>query len=143
MGGLALLLVIDLSELPWYTSGGGTISGISLPSISNTATGPPTRFLGVIAMLASLAVLLDLVLEHLVPARNVPSIAGNRTLTRHALAIAAAALIALKFVLHPALIGDLSAGFWLGAVLAAALVYATMHAKSPSAKPAGTAGPEP
>ncbi len=129
VGALALLLMIDLLELPWYRMGGGMVSGILLPSVSNTATGPPAAFIGVLAVLASLAVLLDLLVEHLSPDRDVPSIKGSRTLTRHALAIAAAVLIALKFVLHLTLIGNLAVGFWFGVVLAAALVYATTRAR--------------
>jgi hypothetical protein len=139
VGGLALLLVIDLLELPWHTVGGGTISGISLPSISNPGTGPPAAFLGVLAVLASLAVLFDLVFERLSPQTNVPSIGGNRSLTRYALAIAAAVLMALKFVLHLTQIGNLGVGFWFAAVLVAALVYATMQAKRDEPAPRASA----
>jgi hypothetical protein len=129
VAGLALLLVIDLLELPWHTIGGVTISGISLPSISDPATGPPAALLGVLAVLASLAVLLDVVVEHLSPETSIPSIGGNRSLTRYLLAIAAAACIGLKFVLHLTQIGNLGVGFWFGAPLAAALVYATRKAR--------------
>lgn len=144
VGGLALLLVIDLLELPWHTVAGGTISGISFPSISNPATGPPAAFLGVLAVLASLAILLDLGFEHLSPQTNLPSVAGNRRLTRYALAIAAAGLLALKFILHLTQIGNLGVGFWFGAVLVGALVLATMQAKrdkpAPRARAQGPPG---
>ena len=128
MGGLAVLLVIDLLELPWHTVAGGTISGISFPSISNRATGPPDGLLGVLAVLATLAIVFDLLLEHFSPDTQIPSINGSRTLTRFALAITAAGLLALKFILHLTQIGDLGSGFWFGAVITAALVYATMKA---------------
>ena len=107
---------------------GGTISGISFPSISNRATGPPDCLLGVLAVLATLAIVFDLLLEHFSPDTQIPSINGSRTLTRFALAITAAGLLALKFILHLTQIGDLGSGFWFGAVITAALVYATMKA---------------
>lgn len=128
VGGLAVLLVIDLVELPWHTVAGGMISGISFPSISDRATGPPDGLLGVLAVLAALAIVFDLLLEHLSPDTQIPSINGSRTLTRFALAITAAGLLALKFILHLTQIGDLGSGFWFGAVVTAALVYATLKA---------------
>ncbi len=138
VGGLALLLVIVLLELPWHEVAGGTISGISLPSISNRATGPPDGLFGVLAVLATLAILADLLFEHLSPDTQIPAIEGSRTLTRFALAGTAAGLLALKFILNLTEIGNLGAGFWLGAVVAAALVYAAM--KAWRAEPARTAG---
>jgi hypothetical protein len=140
VGGLALLLVIDLLKLPWYTVAGGTVSGISLPSISNSATGSPDRFLGLLAVLAALAVLFDLLFEHLSPDTHIPAINGSRTLTRCALAIVAALLLALKFIFHLTQIGSLGVGFWLGALLAAALVYATIKARQ--TEPPATARPD-
>lgn len=128
VGGLAVLLVIDLVELPWHTVAGGMISGISFPSISDRATGPPDGLLGVLAVLAALAIVFDLLLEHLSPDTQIPSINGSRTLTRFALAITAAGLLALKFILHLTQIGDLGSGFWFGAVVTAALVYVTLKA---------------
>ncbi len=142
VGGLALALVIDLLELPWHTVGGGTVSGISLPSISDPATGPPAAFLGVLAVLATLAVLLDLLVQHLSPETSIPTIGDSRPFTRYVLAIAAAALIALKFVLHLGQIGNLGVGFWLGVVLAAALVYASAQARRHQA-PAGASAETP
>ncbi len=140
VGGLAVLLVIDLLELPWHTVAGGTISGISFPSISNRATGPPDGLLGVLAVLATLAIVFDLLFEHRSPDTQIPSIKGSRTLTRFALAITVAGLLALKFILHLPQIGNLGSGFWFGAVVTAALVYATMKAwEANPASPADSA----
>ena len=138
VGGLALLLVIDLLELPWHEVAGGTVSGISLPAISNRATGPPDGIFGVLAVLATLAIIFDLLFEHLSPDSQIPAIEGSRTLTRFVLAGTAAGLLALKFILNLTEIGDLGSGFWFGAVVAAALVYASM--KAWQVEPARTAG---
>jgi hypothetical protein len=138
VGGLALLLVIDLLELPWHEVAGGTVSGISLPSISNRATGPPDGLLGVLAVLATLAIIFDLLFEHVSPDTQIPAIEGSRTLTRFVLAGTAAGLLAVKFILNLTQIGDLGSGFWFGAVVAAALVFGAM--KAWQAEPARTAG---
>lgn len=140
VGGLAVLLVIDLVELPWHTVAGGMISGISFPSISDRATGPPDGLLGVLAVFATLAIVFDLLLEHLSPDTQIPSIKGSRTLTRVALAITAAGLLALKFILHLTQIGDLGSGFWFGAVVTAALLYATLKAWEANPVPPADAG---
>jgi hypothetical protein len=128
VGGLALLLVIDLLELPWHEVGGGTVSGIALPAISNRATGPPDGFFGVLAVLATLAIIADLLFEHLSPDTQIPAVDGSRTLTRFVLAITAAGLLAVKFILNISEIGNLGSGFWFGVLVAAGLVYASMKA---------------
>lgn len=146
VGALAVLLVIDLLELPWHTVAGGMISGISFPSISDRATGPPDGLFGVLAVLATLAIVFDLLFEHLSPDTHIPSIKGSRTLTHFVLAITAAGLLTLKFLLNLDEFGNLGTGFWFGVVVTAALVYATMKAweanpaPQPSAEhPAGAA----
>jgi hypothetical protein len=90
LGGVALLLVIDLLFLPWF----------SIPGFSLSATSAPDGWLGILAMLAALAVLVDLAVERMSPQTHVPSIGGSRESTRFALAVAAAALLALKFLFH-------------------------------------------
>ncbi len=135
VGGLALVLVFVLLELPWYTIGGGTVSGISLPSISNPATGSPAAFLGVLAVLGILAVLFDVVFEHLSPDTDLPAIDGNRSHTRFILASVAFGLLALKFLLHLTEFGHLGVGFWLGIVLSGVLVLVTLKARREEPKP--------
>ncbi len=88
-------------------------------------------------MIASLAVLLDLVLEHLSPDTNVPAIANSRTMTRYVLAMAAALFLALKFIFHLAHIGNYGVGCWLGIVLVGMLAYgaASVRHEDPPGKP--------
>lgn len=136
VGGLALLLVADLLALPWYSVGGSVVSGITLRAVSETATGWPSAFLGVLAVVATLGVLIDLVLERLSPDTPIPAIHGDRAMTRHVLAVVSATLLALKFVLHLGVLGNLGVGFWLGAALTGALVYATMRARRAEPPPA-------
>src|ERR1022692_2572246 len=103
LGGVAILLIIDLIALPWFSIGGGSIGNVSFPSVSLTATDAPDGWLGVLALLAGIAVIaviVDLGIERLSPQTQVPAIGANRTMTRFVLAAAGAAFLALKFLFH-------------------------------------------
>jgi len=118
LGGVALLLAIDLLFLPWFEISVG-IGGLTL-SVSSTATGSPDGWLGVLGVLASLALVGDLAFERLSSAQ-LPAVGGSRATTRLALAITAAVCVALKFLFHVHF--DLfGIGFWAAVVLAVALV---------------------
>ncbi len=116
VGGSALLLAIDLLLLPWF----------SYYVFSLSATDAPDGWAGIIAMLISVAIVADLLIERLSPQTTVPNLGGSRTATRFRLAVIAAAFVALKFVLniHFSLFGF---GFYAAVVIAAALVFATMR----------------
>jgi len=139
VGGVALLLVIDLLFLPWFSISLGPLGSTSL-----SATNSPDGWLGILAMLAALAVLVDLGVERFSPHTHVPSIGDSRESTRFILALAAAAFLALKFLfhIHFSIFGF---GFYLAVILVAALVYLTMQARNASPlvprKSAGPAGP--
>ena len=79
-----------------------------------------------LAVLATLALIADLALEHVSPDTQMPSIEGSRTQTRFVLAGRCGAAGGEVHVLNLSHIGDLGSGFWFGAVVAAALVYAAM-----------------
>jgi hypothetical protein len=121
VGGLALLLVIDLLFLPWFSIGSGPFS------VSLSATDGPDGWTGILAVIAAIAVLADLLVERLSPQTTVPNFGGNRTATRLRLAAVAAFFVALKFILHIHF-NYFGFGFWVGIVLAALLVVATLRA---------------
>ncbi len=116
VGGLALLLAIDLLFLPWF----------SYYIYSATATDAPDGWAGIIAVLLSLAIIGDLLVERLSPQTALPNFGGSRTATRFRLAIAAAVFVAIKFIfnIHFSLFGF---GFWAAVVLTVALVAATLR----------------
>lgn len=119
LAGLGVLLVLDLLFLPWY---GITVTAGALSvSISNTATGPPSGWLGVLALLLVLALLVDIAVERLLPHAQIPTIGRGRANTRYALAVAAVALLALKLLLHFGSAGEL--GFWGAVLLGGGLVW--------------------
>jgi|SRR5450755_283769 hypothetical protein len=113
LGGIALVLVIDLLFLAWFDISVGPLS------FSFTATDSPDGWLGILAVLSALALIADIAIERLTQT-ELPTIGGDRASTRKILATAAAAFVALKFLfhIHFSLFGI---GFWLGAILAIAL----------------------
>ncbi len=95
-------------------------------SYTLTATDSPDGWAGILAVLASLAIVADLLVERLSPQTTLPNFGGSRTATRFRLAVIAAVFVALKFVfnIHFSLFGF---GFWVAVVLTVALVFVTLR----------------
>ena len=121
LAGVAVLLVIDLLALPWFDVSVGPLS------ITSTATGAPDGWLGVLAVLAAIALVADLGVERLSPQTRVPALGGSRATTRFVLAAVCALFVALKFLFHVhfSLFGF---GFWLAVVLTVALIVMAARA---------------
>jgi len=125
MAGAAVLLAIDLLFLPWFDISVGF--GTFHVSATSTATGAPDGWLGVLAVLAAVAVIADLALDRLSNV-ELPAINGSRATTRLALAGTAAGFVALKFLFH--IHFDLfGVGFWAAVVLPAVLVVSAVRAR--------------
>jgi hypothetical protein len=122
IGGVALLLVIDLLFLPWFDISAGPFS------LSLTATDAPSGWAGILAVLAAVALIADLAIERMSPQTTVPAVNGSRGETRFVLACVAAVFVFLKFVLNIHF-SDFGFGFWLGVILTAGLVYVTLQAR--------------
>lgn len=125
--GLAFLLAIDLLFLPWfdYLSNPHAPPVLAGP-VTLTAVDAPDGWLGVLGLLASLAVIADLALDRL-GATELPSIGGSRAGTRLVLVGAAALFLGLKFILH-AHFSLFGFGFWAAFVLTVPLVAAGFRA---------------
>lgn len=119
VGGLALVLAITLLFLPWFSY---TFHGVG--TFTASATSAPDGWAGLLAFLASLAVLVDLLVERLAPQTTLPNLGGSRATTRLWLSVVVAVFVALKFVtnIHFSLFGF---GFWVAIVFTAALVFVT------------------
>jgi hypothetical protein len=124
VGGLALLLVIDLLFLPWFSASVHAF-GYSA-SYSASATSAPDGWAGILAMLVALAVLADLLIERLAPQTTLPNFGGSRTTTRFRLTAIAVAFVALKFVLNIHF-SEFGFGFYVAVVVSAALIFATLR----------------
>jgi len=133
VGGLALLLAIDLLFLPWFSISVGI--GAFSASFTSTATGAPDGWLGILALIALLALLADLGIERMSPQTTLPLIGGSRPTTRLVLAGAAALLLALKFLFHINHFSDLGLGFWAALVLTVGLVFSSLRVSQGRAIP--------
>ncbi len=119
LGGLALLLVIDLLFLPWFSVGPFDLN----------ATGSLDGWTAVLAVLAAIALIVDLAIERLSPQTTIPALSGSRAHTRFVLACVTAGFVVLKFVLHIHF-SYFGFGFWAAVVLTAALVFIALQARN-------------
>lgn len=134
LGGLGVVLIIDLVAFPWFSLGSGPFS------LDLVGTDTPDGWLGVLAVIALILLVADLAVERFSPQTQVPAIGASRTMTRFVLAVAAAGFMALKFLFHLGHFSDLGWGFWLGAILAAGLVFVALQARAGTPLAAGPAG---
>jgi hypothetical protein len=144
VGGLALLLVLDLLILAWFSFGGTVTVGSTSITVggSLTATDAPDGWLGVLAVISAILIIIDLGIEQLSPQTAVPAVGGSRTVTRLVLALATALFMGLKFLFHLGHFSNLGIGFWIGAVLVIALVYFAIQARNATlVAPRRAAGP--
>ena len=123
LAGLALLLIIDLVALPWFSISLGPFSA------TLTATDAPDGIFGILAVLSALALIVDLGIERLSPGTAVPNIGGSRTQTRFVLACLTALFVALKFVFNIHF-SDFGFGFYAAVVLTAGLVWVAFQTRS-------------
>ena len=121
IGGISLVLAIDLIAFPWFSPGFG---------VTLVGTDSPDSLLGLLGFIAALVLLADIVLEVTQPNLQLPSIGGSRTTTRLAVIAAIVILLALKFLLQISHFSDLGWGFWLAAVLVGGLVYSAMQGRA-------------
>jgi hypothetical protein len=122
---ITLLLVIDLLFLPWFDISAGPFS------VSLTATDAPSGWAGILAVLAAIALIVDLAIERMSPQTQLPSVSGSRVQTRLVLAGVVALFVFLKFIFNIHF-SDFGIGFWIGVILTAGLVYLAMQARKTS-----------
>jgi hypothetical protein len=119
VGAGGIVLLIDLLFLPWHHESVG-VGGVSI-SASQSATSSPDSIWGVLALLVTIAVVLDLALARFSPQTRLPTTQLGRDMTRTAAAGLALALLVLKLIVHTSYLGF---GCYLGLVLAIAVVVA-------------------
>jgi hypothetical protein len=127
LAGVALLLVIDLLFLPWFSIS-FSVGPVSA-SASLTATDAPDGAFGILAVLSAVVLIADLGMERLSPGTALPNIGGSRTQTRFILACVTALFVALKFVFNIHF-SDFGFGFYLAVVLTAGLVWVAYQTRS-------------
>jgi hypothetical protein len=120
--GLAVLLIVDLLWLPWFSSDGFSVA----------AAASPYGWPAVIAIMLSLLVIVDLIVERFAPQVILPTIGGSRAATRFSFASVSPLFVLLKLVLQWSLFKSLlfhvlGVGFWGALLLAVALVVASQR----------------
>lgn len=123
LAGVALLLVIVLLFLPWFSISVGPFS------FTATATDAPDGAFGVLAVLTAIVLIVDLGVERLSPGTALPNVGGSRTQTRFILACVTALFVALKFVFNIHF-SDFGFGFYAAVVLTAGLVWLAFQLRS-------------
>jgi hypothetical protein len=123
LGGVTLLLLVDLLFLPWFSISVGPFSA------TLTGTDAPDGGLGILAVLAGVLLIADLGVERLSPHTTLPAINASRTQTRFVLACVAALFVALKFVFNIHF-SDFGFGFYLAVILTIALVYLAVQVRN-------------
>ena len=134
VGGGAILLIIDLLFFAWhsYSFGAG-----STGSIDSSGTGAPDGIWGVLALIVTIVVLVDLSLARFSPATTMPTTQLGRDLTRAAAAGVGLLFLLIKFISNT---GSSAFGCWFGLVLGIVIVAgAWMNSQGKSTAMSGTA----
>jgi hypothetical protein len=116
MIGVALFLAIDVLFLPWVDFTVGQYSTLT------PATGNPTPYLGVLALIAAVAFIIDLLVERMTNI-DLPRFGTGRARTRLVLVVVAVLSLLLKLVASLNHVHDLGIGCWLGILTALALLF--------------------
>jgi hypothetical protein len=123
VGGGGVLLIIDLLFLPWLHIG---LLGDRI-SLTAKATAAPGALWGILALLLTIAVVVDLALSEFRPLTSVPTTQLGRPMTRCALAALVVFFLLMKYFAETSFLG---VGAYLGFVLAIAVVVgAYRHAQ--------------
>jgi hypothetical protein len=129
VGGGGVLLIIFLFALPFYSESAGAYSA------SQAATSSPDSIWGIIALILTIAVVVDWALANFSPATAIPTSALGREMTRVTVAGVVVALLVLKLLLHT---GYLGWGCFVDIVVAAIVAYGTWALAQGKATPVRT-----
>jgi hypothetical protein len=113
VGGGSLLLIIDLLFLPWHS-----VSGFGV-SADFSGTDAPGSIWGVLALIVTIVVLVDLALARFSPDTQMPTTQLGRDMTRTAAAALGLLLVVIKFIDNTSF---LAWGTWVGIILAVVVV---------------------
>jgi hypothetical protein len=114
VGGGGTLLIIFLFALPFYSESAGPYSA------SQAATSSPDSIWGIIALILTIAVVVDWSLAIFSPETAIPTSPLGREMTRVAAAGLVIALLVLKLLLHT---GYLGWGCFVDIIVAAIVAY--------------------
>ena len=113
VGGGSLLLIIDLLFLPWHSV------SVLTASVDFSGTDAPGSIWGVLALIVTIVVLVDLALARFSPDTQMPTTQLGRDMTRTAAAALVLLLVLIKFIDNTSF---LAWGTWVGIILAIVVV---------------------
>lgn len=114
VGGGSILLIIDLLFFAWHSYSLG-VAG----SVDFAGTSAPGGIWGVLALIVTIVVLVDLALARFSPDTQIPTTQLGRDMTRAAGAGVAMLFLLIKFISNT---GSSAFGCWLGLVLGIVVV---------------------
>jgi hypothetical protein len=114
VGGGGILLIIFLFALPFYSYSFGPFS------VTRAATSSPASIWGILALVATIVVVADLLLALFSPEMTIPTSQLGREMTRTALAALVVVLLVLKLILHTSYLGW---GCYVDIIVALAMTY--------------------
>jgi hypothetical protein len=120
VGGLALLLLLVVLFLPWWTRSPAASGGIITEN--RPAVQAPYAWPAILAALALVLVLVDLFMQRMF--WEMPTLGGSRRSTRFVVVAIAVALLVLKLLLHPS---NLAWGFVFAMIVAGVLLLAALR----------------
>ncbi len=139
VGGGGIVLILSLLIFAWYSAGGQTINGITYGGGSAAATSAPYAIWGILALIVTIAVVLDLALARFSPATVIPTTNLGRDMTRTAATGLVALFLVIKFFAH---VGSFGFGFVLDVLLTIIVVAgAWMNAQGMSTKIGSASAP--
>jgi len=122
VGGGGVALILSLFIFAWYSGGGASFA----------ATSSPYAIWGILALIVTIAIVVDLALARFSPATVIPTTQLGRDMTRTAAAGLVALFLVIKFFAH---VGDFGFGFVLDVVLTIIVVAgAWMNAQGMSTR---------
>jgi hypothetical protein len=114
VGGGGILLILSLLIFGWYSYGSVTLNGVTYGGSSYAATSAPYAIWGILALIVTIVVVVDLALARFSPATVIPTTNLGRDMTRTAAAGVVALFLVIKFIAH---VGNFGFGFVLDVVL--------------------------
>jgi hypothetical protein len=128
VGGGSIVLIIDILFLAWHSVGPFDLSG----------TDAPGGIWGVLALIVTIAVVVDLVLARFSPTTVVPTTQLGRDMTRAAAAGLVLLLVLIKLIDSTSF---LAYGTWVGIILAVVIAAGAWLNAQGKSTPTHTAGP--
>ncbi len=135
--GGGILLIIGLLFFAWYSTPTVTFGPVSAGG-SIAAVSSPYAIWGILALIVTILIVVDLALARFSPATQLPTTQLGRDMTRAAACGLLLLLLFIKFVAH---VGDFGYGFFVNVILAIVVSTGAWFIAQGKTTPIGTSSP--